>query len=276
MTFMLLCFFETVDPSNANTQETRPGKVRGANLPQEYELTRFVQNIENPHPSWNASTPACDWEHVTCDEELHVIWINWNGMNMKGSLQWNYLCHTVLEFRAWLNQLRGNVLLGALPSQIVRFDLSTNGFSGELDWSHLPGEMIDLFFSDNKFKGCVDFKHLPLSLKVLQVQYNQFSGDLDLTRLPRLMTHVNLSQNCFTGPLDLQHLPSSLQILNCHRNQFSGLVMFNRLPISLSTLNLEANAELCGTAEKLTLPIALKNLGVGGTKISSNFTPKID
>ena len=88
---------------------TKAHRVRGANLPQEYELARFVQNISNLDPSWNTSTHACDWKGVNCDAELHVSKIMWMFMGLSGSLEWNYLCRTLREFAGWDNKFTGSI-----------------------------------------------------------------------------------------------------------------------------------------------------------------------
>ena len=62
------------------TSKSRPAKVSAANLPQEYELSELVQDIANPHKSWNTEVTACDWEYVTCDEQGNVSELKWNIM----------------------------------------------------------------------------------------------------------------------------------------------------------------------------------------------------
>ena len=132
-------------------ESTRKGRVRGANLPQEYELSRFIQNIANPHPSWNTSTPACDWSNVYCDVELHVKKIYWRRMKLAGLLQWNYLCRTTREFTTVQNDLSGGVPLDTLPSPMTEFVVNANAFSGELDLSHLPNDMDTLTSERQQF-----------------------------------------------------------------------------------------------------------------------------
>ena len=43
---------------------SRPGKVHGSVLPQEYELERLVADVLHPDPSWTTSTAACNWARV--------------------------------------------------------------------------------------------------------------------------------------------------------------------------------------------------------------------
>ena len=243
-------------------------KVRGAQLPQEYELAHFVQDLKYPHRTWNSSVPACEWIGVTCDEELRVTDIEWWFMGLKGPLQWDHLCHTVRDFSARGSKIQGSVPLDVLPSEMTKFLIINNGFSGELDFLHLPHAIKGLYLNDNKFQGCVDLTHLPATLRVLKVYLNQLSGEVDLTRLPQRMEELILTANRFTGSLNLQHLPPSLKILECNQNLFVGLVMFDRLPINLLKLDLSENAGLCGELDRAVLPAKSADVSVRDTEIT--------
>ena len=146
--FSTLCLLssccDAADDYKRNAVGNRPSKVRGANLPQEYELVRFVENISNWDPSWTSSTPACDWTGVSCYNS-QVRYIRWSYRKLGGSLQWKYLCDTTREFRAWRNELTGSVPLDVLPSEMKAIDISSNGLSGKMNLSHLPDAMVTQF-----------------------------------------------------------------------------------------------------------------------------------
>ena len=130
MIYSSFAFFEAADDSNRTVQKTRRGKVRGTNIPQEYELAQFVQNLLNPDPTWYSSVPLCEWHGVTCDEDSQVRQIDWSSMRLTGSLQWRHLCHILRRLLLWQNKLTGSVPLDVLPRGIMEMDLSINEFAG--------------------------------------------------------------------------------------------------------------------------------------------------
>ena len=67
---------DIIASDEATGEVRRTAKVRGAKLPQEYELVGFVENIENPHLSWNTSIPACQWNGIECNHEGRVTRID--------------------------------------------------------------------------------------------------------------------------------------------------------------------------------------------------------
>ena len=76
--------------SDISTQPRLPSKVRGAELPQEYDLARFIGHTQNTDPSWTTSTLACNWRDVECDDGMHVTDLNWKRPGeIAGTLQWN-------------------------------------------------------------------------------------------------------------------------------------------------------------------------------------------
>ena len=65
-------------------------KVSSITVPQEYDLIRLIQNMQERPPSWNTDTPACEWEGVECDEKNQVKEFSWCFENL-GFLVWKYL-----------------------------------------------------------------------------------------------------------------------------------------------------------------------------------------
>ena len=260
-----------MDLPDRRITEKRPSKVRGAQLPQEYELSQFIQHIHKTKTTWNTSNPACEWEGVTCDEELNVMEVNWGFMFLSGSPSWGDLCRTVRNFSVWENGLTGGVSFSELPPGLSYLQLSTNAFSGELDLTHLPARLESLLLKDNKFEGNVDLTHLPSTLRKLCMSENQISGKVNLTGLPRKLSDLSFPDNKLTGPLDLEHLPPSLVHLDCENNNFTGVAKFDRLPRSFEILRVTNNPMLSGYVETSKLPKTLKCIWVGNTRITSNI-----
>ena len=268
MTFHLAIFLvHAADDSNTiNTQRTLPSKVRGSHLPQEYELSRLIADVDNPDHTWNTSIPACEWKGITCNEYLKVTRICWGSMGLTGMLRWEYLSSTLHHFLIWRSKLTGNVSLDTLPSQLVQIHASTNAFKGSLDFIHLPHTLQSLDLHENQFTGSVNLVQLPQSIQHFLVGNNKCSGSIDLTCLPSTILQVNLSNNLFTGPLELQRLPLLLEVLDCSNNFFSGFVIFKNLP-KLRLLSLKNNAELSGTVDTSELSIRVEEIKVTGTKV---------
>ena len=244
------------------------GKIRGANLPQEYELARLFQAIDNPPMSWTTSTPACGWKSVMCDADLRVTRISLLDINLTGLLRLEWLPETLREFNVWRNNITGSAELGRLPTNIFYLGLSTNKFTGPLDLVHLPNTLDELDAESNQFDGHIELATLPMSLTHLRLHKNLLQGELNLLNLPKKLQYLNLSCNCFTGSLELQHLPSSLIDLYCANNLFSGLVRFVHLPARLETLDLEDNQNLQGEIDVSMLPESLSTTFMTyGTKI---------
>ena len=179
----------------------RAGRVSKANLPQEYELAQLVQNIENPHPSWNASTPACEWDGVDCDVASEIKSIKWNVYSGKsyqeltGSLSFVYLPKTVRIFDVFLTKLSGEVPLNTLPFKLESMNLRNNDLSGPLDLTALPPIFNKLVLSGNRFTGEICLDKLPSGLKYLWLDCNQLSGKVCLCNLPSALYLLDLSSN---------------------------------------------------------------------------------
>ena len=116
---------------------SRPGKVRNAVLPQEYNMFRLLSNASFAEESWTEKTPACVWKHVECNNEGEVTKIQWTRyervyvcvqeeerVSLKGSLRWNFLPDTLISFDASLQEvLEGHVDLAVLPAGLKKFDI---------------------------------------------------------------------------------------------------------------------------------------------------------
>ena len=199
----LLCSYTAADDTDAAQYRSRAGKVRGAKLPQEYELVQFIVDIKNPHHTWNTSTPACRWAGVTCADHLHVTGLNWYMMALTGTPQWDSLPQTVYACNFYVNKLTGPFSTGILPTPLREIEIGRNEFMGNLDLQHLPHMLRILYCSANCFEGNVDLAHLPASLQHLSLNDNKFSGNINLTCLP----------SCMRNLIYLSSLPGSLLLV---------------------------------------------------------------
>ena len=250
--------------------QCRIGRVRGAELPQEYELMRFVAHVKQLDATWNSSTPACEWKDMTCEDGVHVTHIRWSYSNLSGSFNWDSLPRTLISFSVWTNKLEGSVHLDGLPPSLTHLHLPNNAFTGSLDLQSLPSMLIELFLGENEFVGSVDLDRLPMTLVKLSLWQNMLSGRIEFLRLPQALQFLNLSENNFSGPLDLDHLPPNMLKLLLQNNNFSGLVRFDRLPPRLQQLWLNNNSELHGDVNDSKLPTTIKQFRISGTDICGN------
>ena len=141
----------------------RAAKVSATNLPSEYDLVRLVRNIENPHTSWSTSTPACEWDGVSCNKEAEITGINWPSRKLTGELSFSYLPKTLHTLYAYVNKLSGELQFDTFPVTCM---------------------MRTLSLRDNELSGPLDLTALPPKLKTLILSGNQFTGDVCLTKLP--------------------------------------------------------------------------------------------
>ena len=139
---------------------TRAGKVRGMFLPPEYELTKFISDVQNVHESWNTTTPACEWNGVTCSEEGKVSRIAWKTRGLSGILHWSSIPRSVTSIDLSDNQLSGSVIFASLPPGLERMWLQENMFTGELQLDDLPPTMRTLNIGANQFTGFVDLSFM--------------------------------------------------------------------------------------------------------------------
>ena len=187
---MLCCCLPLFLPlmSSDSAHRVQPAKIRGVTLPEEYELARLIQNIENPLTSWNTHTPACSWEKVECNSEQQVLKINWSLTKLHGSLHAEHIPRHLYRFDVWHNKLHGAFTFVALPSSLVLLDLSKNAFSVAPDLSHLPPMLKELILRDNRLEGYVNLSSFPVSLTHLWLYSNpELGGDLNVAVLPRTL-----------------------------------------------------------------------------------------
>ena len=204
------------------------------NLPQEYELARLTQDMNYPHSSWNASTPACEWDGVMCDDKYKVVVIDWKTRFLTGMLHLEHLPRSTLNFVAHENKLNGTAILDNLPCVLHRMSLYRNHLDGELNLTALPQAMRELY-----------------------LQRNEFTGGINLCSLPTEMNYLELSHNLLFGTPDLTKLPFNIKFLSLSHNNFSGEINLTRLPRYMQRLDFENNSDLRGEGKRSFMPLRL-------------------
>ncbi|KAJ1298177.1 hypothetical protein BS78_01G433900 [Paspalum vaginatum] len=163
-------------------------------------------------PSWNSSTPTCQWQGVTC-ESGRVVELRLPAAGLMGSLPSGVLGN-LSALRSL--SLRYNALTGPIPDDLSRLTelraiyIQHNSFSGEVPAS-LFGlkNLVRLDIADNKFTGEIspDFNKL-IRLGTLYLDRNSFAGEIPKLQLPAL-EQFNVSYNNLNGsiPHELRKMP---------------------------------------------------------------------
>ena len=195
---MFSLFFKTAD------LVSRPAKVRGTFLPQEYILSQFISHIVTSEESWTVETSACEWKYVKCNSKKEVTHLYWSSSifdsecpTIEGELLWKFIPHTLLYLGTFWQSITGTVEL-----------------------SLLPPHMEEIHVGSTKCHGSLELTNLPSTLKVMDLQENNLTGQIDLTSLPALIREINLSFNYLRGTVDLTKLPESLKELDLSYNRF--------------------------------------------------------
>ncbi|XP_062210404.1 probable inactive receptor kinase At1g48480 [Phragmites australis] len=163
-------------------------------------------------PSWNSTTPTCQWQGVTCGNG-RVVELRLPGAGLMGSLPSGVL-GSLSALRTL--SLRYNALTGSIPDDLSRLAelraiyFQHNNFSGEVPAS-LFGlkNLVRLDLAGNKFSGEIspDFNKL-IRLGTLHLEDNGFSGEIPKLDLPAL-EQFNVSYNKLNGsiPANLRKMP---------------------------------------------------------------------
>ena len=176
----------------------KAARVRGATLPQEYQLCRALQNVSFCDHSWTTETLACEWLGVVCDENLKVIEIEWALRSLDGIISWRDFPHTLR-----------NLYLG----NYVGWGAEVNHLTGCLPMHELPFSLRELGIANNQFDGTLDLQNFPKELEHFDATNNSFVGSVVLHALPITMTHLYLGENSLSGTIDLTRLPPQMEVL---------------------------------------------------------------
>ena len=196
MKFSLYCFADAPH----SEKNRRLGKVHATTLPLEYELARFIEEVENSPPSWRADNPADQWRGVTTPGENCVserpdegVSLMWGSLKLRGSLCWKFLPCGVNQIYINRNKLTGEIDLGMLPSKMMYLSAADNLFCGSLNLTQLPSTLKYLYLNENKFEGEVCFSTLPTSLAVLDLSENEgLVGKVSHPELPPALKRLGV------------------------------------------------------------------------------------
>ena len=206
-------------------------KIHGALLPQEYELLRLTEEIENrvhTFPSWTEQTSACAWEGVECDESGQVSKLLWSstrlGRDLYGIMKWTHTPRTVVSVDVSgyhdRNHLHGSIDVTLLPSCLEDFSVMYSRFTGFIDFTLLPSALIYFNISDNYFQGTVDTSRLPSGIRYIRIDSNLFSGILQTTSLPKSL--ISFDMRMTKIQLSTDEVPSCVLVDVAPIHQDSG------------------------------------------------------
>ena len=116
----------------------------------------------------------------------------------------------------------GSINFCTLPSKLMEFDISDNGFSGSANLSALPEDLSNLNISSNAFSGSIALDNLPSGLECIFLSFNFFEGLVSLEALPESLVMLALSDCDFSGALNLNNLPKHIELLRAESNSFCG------------------------------------------------------
>ena len=207
-------------PSSDERHNAPPSRVLG-NLPQEYDLVRFIKGMENVHPSWVITTPACEWKDVYCDANGRVDQVLWGNMGISGVVEWGTLPYSVRKLNLGCNfELGGTVDLGSFPQCVEEIGLFACSFVGALYLTSLPTALLRLNTAQNMLSGLLDFTKLPAEIQILRLSENMFGGTADFSFLPASVQEIDLRNTLVTSlnevPLFVE-MPDIPKVPQVHR-----------------------------------------------------------
>ena len=180
----------------------RAAKISSVSVPQEYDLIRLIQNVQNRHPSWDTNTPAGAWAGVVCDERNQATHITWSNYKLS-SLVWKYLPSSLLTLHVLSSELCGELPFVLFPPSLEVINLYNNKLTGNLDLLRLPPLLENLDVEKNMFFGVVDFSSLPSTLADVKLSRNsELKGVFDVAlHSPNLtydfrQTNITVSNGC--------------------------------------------------------------------------------
>uniref|UniRef100_A0A804NHW6 Protein kinase domain-containing protein n=1 Tax=Zea mays TaxID=4577 RepID=A0A804NHW6_MAIZE len=163
---------------------------------------------------WNASTPACGWVGVTCDNaNSTVVEVRLPGVGLVGAIPPGTLGR-LTNLRVL--SLRSNRVLGTVPDDVLQLAslkalfLQQNLLSGPIPTGiQKLGGLERLVLSHNNLSGSIPFALNKLTaLRVLKLDGNHLSGSIPSISIAGLGA-LNVSDNNLNGsiPKSLSHFP---------------------------------------------------------------------
>ena len=229
---------------------SRPSKINRINFSQQTLLEMLVDGITDKklfqirkYP-WKAPEfkPICSWKGVNCTASQDVESVDWNGLNLRGTLDIRFLPLTLIALRARENMLQGSLPFEDLPPSIQTLSLQSNEFMGTVNLTVLPEEIRGIYLRANRLCGSIDLTQLPQSLQILSLSDNELSGSLLIHDLSENIQLMHLQGNLFSGDLDLRGLESFRGVLYLQSNAFSSVAVGSRTSKRyISEINIKGN-----------------------------------
>ena len=197
---------------------------------------------------------------VQCDASQRVTGIEWNGLNLFGTIDTSKFPPLLTSIDLYYNNFNGPIPTN-WPNRIKTINLNKNQFSGNvpINW---PGGLINLQLGENQLTSELS-KDWPISLVVLELYNNKLTGPIPVG-FPNGLQILNLGSNRMNGTIPV--LPSSLTLLRIDRNSFSGDI----LNFPRGVTNLAANNNKLSGKLVLTKPIIvdISNNSISDIQIS--------
>ena len=145
-----LTTFSVIRTADSHISTSRPSKVRNTELPDEYNLERFLRNVGKQHDSWRVENPVSMWDGVTCNMLgiVHSTCISWTNRDLTGTFRWEYMPKSTVAFDVQQNRLSGEVRFELLPPSLESLNLARNMFFGPIDLRFAPGHSYCVFRCD--------------------------------------------------------------------------------------------------------------------------------
>ena len=228
------------------------GRFDHASLSPQAVMEMLIEGLEDVDKicgSREEPKDISDWKGVNVDEDTgEVTEIDWDYLELKGSLDWKWL-----------------------PSSLLLFGASWNGFSGSFDSNCLQPSLQTLFLFMNAFTGSLDLCNLHDGMELFDMGHNHLTGSIDLRYLPQSMKELTLNDNAFTESICLSHLPGVLKVLHLAVNKLRGSVDLTNLPDNLKNLYLDKN-NFDGEVDLTQLPKQLERISLNDNAFSANPT----
>ena len=202
------------------------GRVSIDTLPQQALMELLIDDMQNTNRFYDENGDCLDiaqWPRTHFDEDGSVQIIDWIGMDLSGSTNFQWLPATVTECDFRWNALRGSLHFDRLPKKVENLYLSTNSFSGSIDLTCLPAPLRRLDVAYNQLSGTLNLCALPDGLQRLHLAFNGFTGSVDLSRIPKGMHHFSIANNKLSGVLDMRMLTQTKNFFYAN-NKFNEVI----------------------------------------------------
>ena len=216
------------------------GRVDVHTLPQETLMELLVENFAHTMPIIASARdhqyiPVRSWNGVHFAPNGNIATIDWSfsqyghfltcAFDKGGSIDFQFIPQSVLDFRINNMELHGTVDTSCLPPRLKRFAVRTNQLKGAFSLKGLPETIESLNISSNRMEGSLDLENCPQKAIYLRAKDNNFSGTLDFSNVSVSLKELDLSMNKFYGPIDVSNIAHALQFFWLEKNEFRDEVI---------------------------------------------------